>query len=64
MFLPPYNKCHLGFLRDILCKKKKALQNYQVSPIKMPTIRSLTVGKVLEQALLHHDIKNYLPDKT
>ena len=51
-------------MRDILSKKKKALQNYQVSPIKIPAIRSITVGKVLEQALLHHDIKNYLPDKS
>jgi hypothetical protein len=50
-------------MRDILSKKKLALQNHETNKVCFPRYKPITVAFVLKQALSNPEIAKYLPDE-
>lgn len=52
VFLPPRELTTLAFLADILEKKRKVLQRFEVVPFELPSKydKYLTIGKLLNLA--------------
>ena len=61
LYLPAYKATNIYFVKDIMARRKRAIKNENVSHLFVPHYEALTIAKMLEFALQHEGVADYLP---
>ena len=63
LFLPSMEGTKLGFMRDILSDKKKAMKQNDIIHLDVPNYPEISVKNMFEDALGDPEVAKFLPSK-